>query len=234
MFFCKIFRSETPAPDESLRSRTLHLLRHLLSLFPIFLLLPLFMIIVISNTPAAPIPPPIHIVTMPNCTFLRLISWINVNVNFVPVQPSGCPSAIAPPLTLTFSSLMPSRRMTWIACDANASFNSNQTDIRQLKSRHLQRPWDCFHRADAHHFRRNSRRRRRNEILRGALIQCVRFFSVHDHHCGSPVTRLRGIPCRYRAVCRKAGFNVDQYVFICLRAYTFVGRESKDVLPSGL
>src|SRR5580704_2222962 len=51
-----------------------------------------------SNIPAAPMPPPMHMVTMPYRAFLRCKSRISVAVSFAPVQPSGWPSAIAPPL----------------------------------------------------------------------------------------------------------------------------------------
>src|SRR5689334_5858987 len=54
-----------------------------------------------SRIPAAPIPPPIHIVTMPYRALRRCNSRRIVAVNFAPVQPSGCPRAIAPPFGLT-------------------------------------------------------------------------------------------------------------------------------------
>src|SRR5262245_26003134 len=50
-----------------------------------------------SNTPAAPCPPPTHIVTIPYFAPLRGISRRIVAVSFAPVHPSGWPSAIAPP-----------------------------------------------------------------------------------------------------------------------------------------
>jgi hypothetical protein len=53
-----------------------------------------------SKIPAAPIPPPMHMVTMPYRPFLRSKSRSKVAVSFAPVQPSGCPSAIAPPFGL--------------------------------------------------------------------------------------------------------------------------------------
>ena len=45
-------------------------------------------------------------------------------LSFPPVQPSGCPSAIAPPFTFTISGFSPNSFITATACDANASFNS--------------------------------------------------------------------------------------------------------------
>ena len=44
-----------------------------------------------SKIPAAPMPPPTHIVTIPYWTFLRGISWSREAVNFAPVHPIGCP-----------------------------------------------------------------------------------------------------------------------------------------------
>lgn len=43
----------------------------------------------ISNNPAAPMPPPMHMVTSPNPPPRRFSSLISVSVNFVPVIPSG-------------------------------------------------------------------------------------------------------------------------------------------------
>ena len=44
-----------------------------------------------------------------------------------PEAPIGWPSAIAPPLTLTRSSSMPSIRIELIATEANASLNSQRS-----------------------------------------------------------------------------------------------------------
>ena len=51
-----------------------------------------------------PIPPPIQSVARPFLTSLLIISCINVTSILVPDAPIGCPRAIAPPLTFTFSS----------------------------------------------------------------------------------------------------------------------------------
>ena len=45
-------------------------------------------------------------------------------VSFAPVQPSGCPSAMAPPCWFTRRSSRERARMTASDCDAKASFNS--------------------------------------------------------------------------------------------------------------
>jgi hypothetical protein len=44
-----------------------------------------------------------HIVTMAYLPLRLFSSWSAVAVSFAPVQPSGWPSAIAPPCTFTFS-----------------------------------------------------------------------------------------------------------------------------------
>ena len=80
-----------------------------------------------SKIPAAPIPPPTHMLTRPYRAFRRLISYNNVVVSFAPVQPSGCPRAIAPPLTFRRSASIGSsfrHASTWAA---NASFSSTRS-----------------------------------------------------------------------------------------------------------
>ena len=75
-----------------------------------------------------------------------------VAVSLAPVQPSGCPNAIAPPLGLTFSGSRPASLMTPRACAAKASFKLDHVDVSQLQPRHLQ----CFRnredRAQSHFF----------------------------------------------------------------------------------
>ena len=54
------------------------------------------------NREAAPIPDPMHIEVTKVFPPLRRSSCNPVATCRAPVQPSGCPNAIAPPLTLTF------------------------------------------------------------------------------------------------------------------------------------
>src|SRR2546422_7106430 len=79
---------------------------------------------ILSKIPAAPMPPPTHIVTIPYRAARRCISYSNVAVNLDPVQPSGCPKAMAPPLTFTFDGSRPNSRMTAIDWTAKASLSS--------------------------------------------------------------------------------------------------------------
>ena len=53
-----------------------------------------------SNNPAAPIPPPTHIVTTTYFAPLRLPSIRACIVILAPVIPYGCPIDIEPPFTL--------------------------------------------------------------------------------------------------------------------------------------
>ena len=48
-------------------------------------------------------PPPMHSVAKPFFDFLFNISCTSVTKTLVPDAPIGCPKAIAPPLTFTFS-----------------------------------------------------------------------------------------------------------------------------------
>src|SRR5580700_10723589 len=56
-----------------------------------------------SNMVATPIPSPVHIVTAPRWSCRRCNSSTSVPTNIAPVAPTGCPMAIAPPATFTFS-----------------------------------------------------------------------------------------------------------------------------------
>jgi len=59
-------------------------------------------------------------------------------VSFAPVQPSGWPSAIAPPFTFTLSGSSDSSRITGRDCAANASFSSTRsTRLSFIRSRFM-------------------------------------------------------------------------------------------------
>src|SRR5439155_22900921 len=73
---------------------------------------------------AMPCPTPMHIVARPYSASRCSISRTSVPTSRAPLLPRGCPSAIAPPLTLTLSSSKPRSRMHASDCDANASFSS--------------------------------------------------------------------------------------------------------------
>src|SRR5581483_1522527 len=77
-----------------------------------------------SISVAVPSPPPQHMVTSPRSPPLRSSSWRSVVRRRAPVDPSGWPSAIAPPLTFTFSTSGSSSRSHAAMTDANASLIS--------------------------------------------------------------------------------------------------------------
>ena len=52
---------------------------------------------------------------------------MSVEVMRAPVMPKGCPTAIAPPCTLSRSSSTPSSRADGITCAANASLISTRS-----------------------------------------------------------------------------------------------------------
>src|SRR5690606_18872609 len=61
----------------------------------------------LSTTAAIPWPTPMHMVASPYLPARRRNSWTSVVRIRAPEAPSGCPSAIAPPLTLTRSGSRP-------------------------------------------------------------------------------------------------------------------------------
>ena len=61
-----------------------------------------------SKIPAVPCPVPTHIETIPYFDFLLIAFRQTIEqISFAPVQPSGCPKAIAPPFTFTISGFKP-------------------------------------------------------------------------------------------------------------------------------
>src|SRR5262249_3624258 len=76
-----------------------------------------------SSTNAAPWPPPTQSAARPRFPFRRRISWSSVSSSRAPLEPTGCPSAIAPPLGLRSSGgISPS------ACSRPSSLRANAGD----------------------------------------------------------------------------------------------------------
>ena len=71
-----------------------------------------------------PWPTPMHMLAAPRAAPRRRISCSSVVTILAPEQPSGCPMAIAPPLTLTRSGSALSSSTTATDCAANASLTS--------------------------------------------------------------------------------------------------------------
>src|SRR5690606_9462843 len=74
-----------------------------------------------SHSVAMPWPTPMHIDARPRLAPRRFISWSSVTTIRAPEQPTGWPSAIAPPLTLTMEESSSSCSMQGSAWAANAS-----------------------------------------------------------------------------------------------------------------
>jgi len=71
--------------------------------------------------------PPAHIEISAVVPPVRSSSWSAVVISRLPVEPTGWPSAIAPPLTLTLSTSTECWRAQLTTTDANASLTSNRS-----------------------------------------------------------------------------------------------------------
>src|SRR4249920_971470 len=80
-----------------------------------------------SNNPAAPMPPPMHMVTTTSFAPRRLPSISACPVRRAPVMPYGWPTAIAPPFTLRRSFGMPRRSAQYSTWTAKASLSSQRS-----------------------------------------------------------------------------------------------------------
>src|SRR5271154_2781938 len=76
---------------------------------------------------ATPMPPPMHSVMSARRALRRSSSSTMVPAIIAPVAPSGCPIAMAPPLTLSFSSGMLRSFWNFSTTEAKASFSSNRS-----------------------------------------------------------------------------------------------------------
>src|SRR5581483_4813905 len=79
-----------------------------------------------SSRSASPWPPPLQIAARPSPPPDRRSSCTIVATIRPPEAPIGCPSATAPPFTLTSASSAPSRRVEFSATDAKASLISTR------------------------------------------------------------------------------------------------------------
>ena len=81
----------------------------------------------LAKRAACPCPTPMHRVARPRRAPRRRSSCARVPTMRAPEQPSGWPSAIAPPLTFTRAGSNPSSRSTASDCAANASLSSTRS-----------------------------------------------------------------------------------------------------------
>ena len=121
-------------------------------------------------------------------------SCSRVAVSFAPVQPSGWPSAIAPPFGFTRAGSSPSARTQASACAANASFSSNCADLLRAQPGPRERGRDRLDRADPHELRRHAPHRERDEAGERRAAS-VRFRNVlrDDQRRRGAVGHLRGV-----------------------------------------
>src|SRR6266496_6228467 len=80
-----------------------------------------------STMVATPMPPPTHSVASPYLRSRRSSSSMSVPRIIAPVAPSGWPSAIAPPLTFTFSCGTSRSRRNFSTTAANAALTSHRS-----------------------------------------------------------------------------------------------------------
>src|SRR5437870_7272328 len=73
------------------------------------------------------LPPPRHRVASPRFAARSFMAYMRLVKTRAPLQPIGCPSATAPPLTLSFSRGIPSSRITARLAAAYASLCSNRS-----------------------------------------------------------------------------------------------------------
>ncbi len=102
--FCVYLKIKKPAPDRR-EERQLNPSNPLLPVGWQAIMASSFFSYIRSNTVAIPGLSRYTWSPKPNCASLRSIWLINVVLIRAPEQPSGCPSAIAPPLRLIFSSI---------------------------------------------------------------------------------------------------------------------------------
>ena len=154
---------------------------------------------ILSKIPAAPMPPPTHIVTMPYRALRRFISYNNVVVNFAPVQPSGWPSAMAPAVhvqTIRVDRLFLQAREH---LGGEGFVQLHEVDLVHREAGQLQHLAHRRNRSDAEPLGLDAGRRecdepaeRRQAALAGPLAR-------DDDDRGGAVARLRGIAGRHRA-----------------------------------
>ena len=117
----------------------------------------------VSTIAAIPCPPPMQADATPRLRPRRRSSSSSVSSRRVPLAPSGWPSAIAPPFTLTLSRSSPSSFSHARYCAANASLISIEIDVGQREPRLLEHLADRGHRPHAHQRRLDADRRPRHQ-----------------------------------------------------------------------
>ena len=141
------------------------------------------------------------------------------------MQPSGWPSATAPPFTFTRAGSRPGdldhrqrlRRESFVQLD--------HVNLIELQTRDLERFRNRVHRADAHLFRRSSGRSIGDETRQRLQAQLARAFGAHHHGRRRAIAHLRAVPCRHHAARVKRRLQSSQRLDGSIRARAFVGIE---------
>jgi hypothetical protein len=146
-----------------------------------------------SRMPAAPWPMPTHIVTMPYFSWWRRSACTTVAARIAPVAPSGWPSAIAPPIGLTFAGSRPTGVDHRQRLRGKGLVQLDPAHVVELQAGVLQRRRDGLDRADAHDLRRHAARRETDEARqRLQVVTLPRLFAGQDQRAGA-VAGLRAV-----------------------------------------
>ena len=148
-----------------------------------------------------PWPPPTHIVSRPNCLSWNCSELISVVAMRAPVMPNGWPTAIAPPLTFSFSSGIAQVAVRRDHLRGERLVDLHQVDVVDGHTGQRQRLLGRLDRAEAHDLRRQARvtpvahdaRERRD-------AQLLRLRVGHDHQGGRAVVERAAVPGGHAAV----------------------------------
>ena len=175
-----------------------------------------------SKIPAAPIPPPTHIVTSPYRASRRRISWSSVAVSLAPVHPSGWPSAIAPPLTLRRRRIDRQLAQAGDRLRGERLVELDEVDLLERQAGHLQDFSDRRHRSDAEALGLDTRGRERDEACERREPGGPRVGFFHDDHGRGAVARLRRVAGGHGALDVKGGPQLGERLERRIAARPFV------------
>ena len=143
-------------------------------------------------------------------------------------NPSGCPSAIAPPLGFTAgieARLLNHRQRLRRECLVEL----NHRRCRSAKASQLQRLWNREYRTDAELFRRTSGRRISHESRERLEHPAPsRAHRSSDHRRGA-IAHRRTVACRHRSLHVKRGLQLRQYLQRGIRSRKFIRFELKSL-----
>ncbi len=147
-----------------------------------------------------PMPPPTHIDSTPNCLSWYCSELISVLVMRAPVMPNGWPTAIAPPLTLSLSSGMPSCLRRAQRLDRERLVDLEQVDVVEAHAGVAQRGRDRLDRAEAHDLGRQAGDGRRHDARQRGQAELLGLGVAHDDHGRGAVVERAGVAGRDGAV----------------------------------